>query len=127
MTSAVLDSSALLAVLNSEPGAEIVHPVLYDAAISAVNYAEVVTKLVERGAAPALVSKAVASLDIAIVDFDSSLAESTGALRPQTRHAGLSLADRACLALAQRERVSALTADRVWASLSLGIDITVIG
>ncbi|MFZ1106612.1 MAG: PIN domain-containing protein [Hyphomicrobiaceae bacterium] len=63
---------------------------------------------------------------LAIVPFDEELARQTGALRPATRSLGLSLGDRACLALAQRERLPVLTADRSWAKLDLGIAITMV-
>ena len=123
MASAVLDASALLAVLNAEPGAEIVVSVLGDAVVSAVNYAEVVSKLVERGADAAVAREAVASINVVVIAFDSVLAERTGALRAQTRRLGLSLGDRACLALAEREAVPAITSDRSWVGAVSNIEV----
>ena len=123
MASAVLDASALLAVLNAEPGAEIVVSVLGDAVVSAVNYAEVVSKLVERGADAAVAREAVASINVVVIAFDLALAERTGALRAQTRRLGLSLGDRACLALAEREGVPAITSDRSWVGAVSNIEV----
>lgn len=123
MASAVLDASALLAVLNAEPGAEIVVSVLGDAVVSAVNYAEVVSKLVERGADAAVAREAVASINVVVIAFNSALAERTGALRAQTRRLGLSLGDRACLALAEREGVPAITSDRSWVGAVSNIEV----
>jgi ribonuclease VapC len=126
MISAVLDASALLAYVNGEPGADLVASMIGDAAISAVNFAEAVTKLVEKGAAldVARIVLGVASIDV--VDFDRTLAEQSGALVARTKIAGLSLGDRACLALAAREQVPAVTGDRAWARLSLDIEIRLI-
>jgi ribonuclease VapC len=114
MANAVLDASAVLALLNDEPGADLVIAALADAVVSAVNYAEVVSKLTERGASRAAVRAAITGIDLKVVDFDMSLAERTGAMRAETRHLGLSLADRACLALAEREGVPVYTGDRAW-------------
>ena len=126
MASAVLDASAILAVLNSEPGAELVISTLDDAVVSIVNYAEVVSKLIERGAALTQVRLAFSKLGIRIVGYDVALADRTGELRVQTKHLGLSLADRACLALAEQEDAPVLTSDRKWARLMLGVEVTVI-
>src|SRR4051812_26724639 len=109
MANAVLDASAVLAVLNAETGADIVIAALDDAIVSAVNYAEVVSKLVERGASPVDVREALENINLKVIDFDLALAERTGVLRAVTRHLGLSLGDRACLALAEREGVPVLT------------------
>jgi PIN domain nuclease of toxin-antitoxin system len=114
MPSVVLDASAVLAVLNAETGAEAVAAALEDAIISAVNYAEVVSKLVERGVSLAMVNEALTSMPMRVIEFDRALAERTGALRIETRQLGLSLGDRACLALAEREGAPALTCDRSW-------------
>jgi len=126
MPGVVLDASALLAALNAEPGAETVVAVLADAIISAVNYAEVVSKLVERGVSGEVVREAVTNTNVKVIDFDVGLAERTGTLRVQTRHLGLSLGDRACLALAERAGIPALTADRSWVGALPGVEIRFI-
>jgi ribonuclease VapC len=123
MITAVLDSSAILAVLNNEPGAETVAAMLDDAVVSTVNYAEVVAKLVERGTHPSQLQSALRSLALTTVDFDSALAHRTGALRGETRKRGLSLGDRACLALAEREGVAAMTGDRNWVGAVSTVEI----
>jgi ribonuclease VapC len=121
-----LTQTTILAVLNAETGAEIVIAALGDAVVSAVNYAELVSKLVERGASRADVSEALSNINMRVVDFDVALAERTGALRLETRHLGLSLTDRACLALAEREGVPALTSDRSWVGAIPNIEIRAI-
>jgi ribonuclease VapC len=126
MASAVLDASAVLAVLNAETGAEIVLDALGDAALSAVNYAEVVSKLIERGMNRVQARAAMIAIDMRVIDFDSELAERTGELRAQTRRLGLSLADRACLALGEREKATVFTSDRAWRGAISGIEICVI-
>lgn len=126
MAGAVLDSSAVLAVINAEAGADIVIEALVDASISAVNHAEVITKLVERGMPLDLAKTTVAAIGVEVVDFDINLADRTGDLRRQTMDLGLSLGDRACLALAERERAFALTGDKRWTRLTIGIDIRLI-
>jgi len=126
MTSAVLDSSAILCILNDEPGAELVDAILDDAIVSTVNYAEVVAKLVERGSTATQAQSALRSIALTTVDFDILLARRTGTLRAETRKRGLSLGDRACLALAEREGVPAVTGDRSWVGAVSGIEIRLI-
>jgi len=126
MADAVLDASAVLAVIHGEPGAETVSEALQDALILAVNYAEVISKLVERGATYEQADAAVQNLAIPVVDFDLALARRTGALRSATRSRGLSLADRACLALGEREQVPVLTGDRRWAGVLPDVRVRLI-
>ena len=126
MASAVLDSSAVLAVLNSEEGADLVVAVLTDALISTVNYAEIVAKLVERGSSDVEAQAALQTLVFTTVDFDTPLAQRTGAMRLATIKRGLSLGDRACLSLAEREGVPAITADRGWVGAISGIQVRLI-
>jgi ribonuclease VapC len=122
----VLDASAVLALYCDEPGAELVRPTLPGGLLSAVNYTEVIGKCLDRGEAMGDVLRKIAAMGVQIVAHDLLLAQRTGELRPLTRCIGLSLADRACLALAERERMPILTADRSWTSLELGIDIRLI-
>lgn len=118
MSDPVLDCSALLAFLLREPGAEQVEAILPSAAMSTVNFTEALTKLVERGIPPANARDVVLGLGIEIVDFDADQAVRAAALREVTRKAGLSLGDRACLALAQQRQAPALTSDKAWLRLS---------
>jgi ribonuclease VapC len=122
----VLDASALMAVLREEPGAAMVEAVLDHAAISAVNLSEVQAKLVERGTAAELAWSSLVDLDLEVIDFDAAQAKVAGDLRSLTRAHGLSLGDRACLALAQALGLPAMTADRAWASLEAGIEIRTV-
>ena len=122
----VLDSSALLCLLNGEAGAERVAEVMPSAAIGAVNLAEVVTKLRERGLSVEDVEDVLGGLNLDVRPLTSDQAYATGHLRPVTRALGLSLGDRACLALAAELGTSALTADREWANIEASLDIEVI-
>ncbi len=117
MSEAVLDSSAVLALIFNEQGAEKVQTTLPDALLSAVNLAEIITKLVDKGLPAEVARAAVEILGAEIVDFDAEHAYLTGQLRTATRSAGLSLGDRACLALAAKRNLPAMTADRAWGRL----------
>lgn len=123
----VLDASALLAYLRSEPGAEAVQRLLgTDTVIGAVNLAEVVSKLVEAGWSEQSIRDTFGATQAQPVAFEREDAYVTGLLRERTRHRGLSLGDRACLALALRLGAPALTADRSWGDLDLGIEVVLI-
>lgn len=126
MTGVVLDASAALAVVLREAGGDAVEPHCPGATISAVNLAEMVARLAERGMAETDVRSAISDLGLSVVPFDETRAIATGMLRPSTRARGLSLGDRACLALARERNVPALTADRRWSGLDIGVDIRLI-
>ena len=117
---AVLDASALLALLQNEPGAEVVAIRLTQSVISAVNLSEVVAKLVDHGLPEADLRAALDVLDTDVRAFDAAAAYAAGELRRLTRDAALSLGDRACLTLATRLGAVAVTADRSWAKLAGG-------
>ncbi len=116
----------MLAVINRESGADRVHAVIGNSSISAVNLAEVASNLMERGYSSVDLHATLSPLSLIVVDFDRSQAIEAARLRPLTSHAGLSLGDRACLALAALRRLPVMTADRTWARLDLGIQIVVI-
>jgi len=126
LTGAVLDASAVLAVLYEEPGAKIVSAVMDDAMVGAVNHAEIVGKLIDDGFSADQASIAVAGTNYNIVSLDDELAFLTGVLRRETRSFGLSLGDRACLALAKQQGLPCYTADKRWADLEAGIDVRII-
>lgn len=119
----VLDTSAILAVINEEPGAEIVRPLLDHAIINAVTLAEVITKMADWGMSENDVQDRLHDLGIRTVPFDEDQAYRTGMLRPATRRFGLSLGDRACLALGLIRDLPVATADRNWARVSLDLDL----
>ena len=125
MNEAVLDSSAVLAVLQSEPGANLVLATLPGALVSTVNLAEVVTKLTMSGMPAFEARLSVEGLGVDIIEFTLEQAELTGGLRPITAKTGLSLGDRACLALAQTHGATALTTDRSWKKVP-GFDVLLI-
>ncbi|MBA3812798.1 MAG: type II toxin-antitoxin system VapC family toxin [Caulobacteraceae bacterium] len=100
--------------MRGEPGAEAVRERLAVARISAVNLSEVVAKLQDHGVPDAAIADSLAELALDVVAFDEDQAIDAGKLRRATRHAGLSLGDRACLALARSLAATALTTDRAW-------------
>jgi ribonuclease VapC len=110
----VLDASALLCLLQEEKGAERVAHALPAAVIGAVNYSEVVSKLVESGLDDVTVDGLIDTLQLKVVSFDQRQARLAGSLRATTRKLGLSLGDRACLALAAVEGATAMTCERAW-------------
>ncbi len=122
----VLDASALLAFSHGEAGAAEVGPLLSSSVISSVNWAEVLQRAVAAGLAVAGKREDMESLGLQIYPFTAEDAESTALLWPMGRRVGLSMGDRACLSLAQRLGLPALTADRVWATLNLDVEVRLI-
>lgn len=129
---AVLDASALLALLKGEPGAERVAEALERGAyLSAVNLAEVLSKLADWGEDPAEAQARMEQVGllgaaVEVLPFTGEDALEVARLRALTRAYGLSFGDRACLALARRLGLPALTAERAWAELGLGIPVEVL-
>jgi ribonuclease VapC len=119
MTRNVLDSSAILAVIFKETGAEIVEPLLDNSLVSSVNLAEVFTKLSEKGMLNQRMIDDFQQLGLEIIDFNFEQAAKAAELRPLTKHLGLSLGDRSCLALAILHNATAVTADKEWQKLTL--------
>jgi PIN domain nuclease of toxin-antitoxin system len=125
----VLDASALLAHLRDEPGADVVADAIASGAvISTVNLAEVFSRVADRGDDPAKLAAELTQsglLDgaITVEPFTAADAIDAGRLLPLTRDAGLSLGDRACLALARRLEAPALTADTDWQEVAHGVEL----
>ena len=122
----VLDASALLAYLQDEPGCEIIDSVLAESVMSSVNWAEVIQKLIVAEVDLDGMFDELQALGMKIEPFTIENAELAGRLWKQTRQAGLSLGDRACLSLGLCLEVPVVTCDRVWATLDLSLDIRVI-
>lgn len=125
---AVLDASAALALLRAEPGHEQVAELLPGSVMSALNYSEVVQKLTQLGSTTAEDdTAALIALGTTVARFDVTAAINTARLWLATRAAGLSLADRACLALAaDLSDGVAVTADRAWTELELDVPVRLI-
>jgi len=123
----LLDASALLALLLSEPGADIVRGVMSHSSLSAINYTEVLTRLIREGEAPSSAIADLEMLDLSVIPWDQESANSAADLSPLAKTHGLSLGDRACLATARRLRRKVLTSERKWRKLpELGIDMQFI-
>ena len=126
MRKVVLDASALLALLNAEKGAQVVQDLLPGAVISTVNLAEVVTRLSAAGMPDAKIRETLSLLGLEIAVFDEEQAFLAGLLAAHTHPFGLSLGDRACLALAEVTHAPAITADQAWVGLDVGVEIKLI-
>lgn len=132
MSNFVLDASALLAYLREEPGTETVENAFVRGVyISIVNWAEVISKIAELGENPEVLIRTLENENLLgnrlqILPFTEEDALAVARLRPLTRSAGLSLGDRACIALARRLELPILTCDRTWASLSLSVVVNLI-
>lgn len=130
--SCVLDASALIAYLHGEEGADLVANAVAETAVtSAANWAETLAKLAELGHSPSEIANGLRQQGllgglleiVALTDEDALL---IGELRPPTRELGLSLGDRACIALALRLALPVLTADGSWTELeAVGIRVEV--
>lgn len=125
MSEVVLDASALLALLRNEPGADKVAAAIANARMSSVNFAEVVSHFIHVGMPAGEVDAMLRPLPVAIADADQGLATIAGRLRAATAEAVLSLGDRFCLALARRDGLPALTADRQWRAVADAVGVTV--
>lgn len=126
MSKVVFDASAIIAASNDEPGAHTVLALRADSAVSTVNLAEVKGKLVQRGLAPGDAWAVALSFSGEVFSFDSEQASIAGGLVEFTRPYGLSLGDRACLALALVLDAPVYTADKTWAKLDLGLRIHLV-
>ncbi len=129
-TVTVLDASAILAFLQGEPGQDLVLAALQTrrCVVSAANQAEIITKSLDRGLAEETITAILAELNYTSVDIPVADGEQAGRMRSLSRSAGLSLADRLCLALACRLKARVLTADRAWLQVAdaLKLDIVLI-
>jgi PIN domain nuclease of toxin-antitoxin system len=112
----VLDASAVLASVFREPGHDVVDAVMGNSIMTSVNLAEVASKLSDRGYTEETIRWTLSQLAVEVIAFSRVTATESGLLRSATRSLGLSLGDRACLALAIERGVPALTADRRWTS-----------
>lgn len=126
MTRAVLDASAVIALLKGERGASKVAALVADAIVGVFNQAEVVSHFVHLGAPISEIRVMLDALPYEVAAADEALAWEAGALRAATGPAGLSLGDRFCLALAKRLDLPAHTADRAWKDVADAIGVKVM-
>lgn len=126
MAEAVLDASALIAFLRKEPGGDKVAEVLTRSCISAVNLAETYSKMAEHGKALEAVAYQVERLRIPVIPFDSEQARLVASLWKESRQVGMSLGDRACLSLAIKTSLPALTTEATWVNCSFGVQVVKI-
>jgi PIN domain nuclease of toxin-antitoxin system len=126
-TTYVLDASAVLAWILREPGAERVAALMQSETclLCSVNAAEIVSRLADTSRPEAGLRLVISHIGARLVPFDANHATESGLLRPLTRHLGLSLGDRACLALARLSNATAVTADRPWLELATPLGIAI--
>jgi len=121
----VLDASAVLCLLKGEKGTDRVIEVLPRSSISAVNLSEVYAKLADAGGSEEKVAHAIGVLHLKVEPFDDEQCRDAGMLRPATKSLGLSLGDRACLALARGKKATAVTADQIWSQVPEVLNIAI--
>ena len=128
MSKHILDTSAVLAYLFDETGAEQVAPVFEagNAVISNANLAELISKLFDQGMPESAVKELLDNLEMKCMPLTEDQAFITGALRPLAKPFGLSLDDRACIALGMLEQLPVLTADAVWIKMDVDCEIKLI-
>jgi ribonuclease VapC len=125
----ILDASALMALFNQEPGQDLVaEAIASGAGVCTVNVAEAAAVLIRAGLPPEQARSLIEPLPVTIHAADLPLALTAAQLERKTKQFGLSLGDRFCLALAERESQAVLTADRTWlqAGPLIGLDIRLI-
>ena len=122
----VFDASALLALLNDEPGADVAEGLAAGAAISSVNRCETFGRLRRAGVLGEALRQVMLETGIPVLPFEREDSERASDLAPSPQARGLSLAGRACLAAAERLGVPVVTADRAWKDLDLGIEVVCI-
>jgi PIN domain nuclease of toxin-antitoxin system len=126
MIEVVLDASAILALLNKEPGSDEVLKCIGKAAMSTVNLSEVIAKLADAGIPEEDIRQIISHLNLEVIDFNQEQALKSGILRPITKSIGLSFGDRACLALGIILNQPVLTTDRLWVSINVGVEVRLL-
>lgn len=126
MAEAVLDASALLALVRNESGGGSVEQVISRSIVSTVNVSEAIAKLVQKGVVPEIAEEIIFGLPFETADFDRSMAAAAGKMWLRGSKAGLSFGDRACLALAEASGLPAMTADQQWKRFASVVEILYI-
>ncbi|HUF46143.1 MAG TPA: type II toxin-antitoxin system VapC family toxin [Aestuariivirgaceae bacterium] len=126
MAEAVLDASAILALVRQESGADVVGQIIARSIVSTVNASEAVAKLVQKGVEPETAEEIIFGLPFQTVDFDREMAAAAGRMWLRGSKAGLSFGDRACLALAEGSGLPAITTDQQWRRFMTAVEIRYI-
>ncbi len=127
MNKVVFDASAMLALLHHERGEEkLTADILERSVASALNLAEVQSKLVKKGGAPDVAWRDALSAVSSVEPYTSEHARIAGDLITTTEQYGLSLGDRSCLALAIALKAPVYTTEQAWKNLKVGVPIHVI-
>ena len=126
MKSYILDTSALIAYIFKEKGGDNVVDYLEYPIISSVNYCEIVTFILKNGSSLDFLEDFLEAIPLEIIDFDEEQAVIAAELRSKTKSKGLSLGDRACLALAMVKKIPVVTADKIGSKLDIDVNIKLI-
>jgi PIN domain nuclease of toxin-antitoxin system len=126
MEKVALDASALIALIYQEKGHDIVEKYLSSAEISTVNFSEVAAYLIKKGIPSKEATALLQDLSLTVIDFNQTQSLQAGQLILTTSAKGLSLGDRACIAMAHERKRAALTADKAWSTLDLNIKVILI-
>ena len=122
----VFDASALLAIVKQELGMDVAAAKLEGAAMTTVNICEVATRLIQTGTSMPLIKQQIEAFGLEIIPVDLDLCWRAAEMRPATKAFGLSLGDRLCIALAERENVPVLTGDRQWARIGCKVRVDLL-
>lgn len=126
MTARVIDTSAIMSILLDEQGQDVAANLAPGAIISSVNFAEIITKCIEKAVPPGVAQDYIRDSNIDVVEFTAQHAILVGELFKVARKGVLSLGDRACIATAIKRGATIVTADRVWAELNLPCKIELV-
>lgn len=127
MTHAVMDASALVAYVRQEPGSEKVAAALRSAVVAAPNWAEVLRVLQQKvGWEFETTIRLLKARGVRVEPVTEDDAEKVARLRRAVANSDLSLADRFCLAVAERLEVPAYTSDQAWATATTEAEVVMI-
>lgn len=122
----IFDASAVLAMLQDEPGSEMAASMLGEGCITSANLSEVISKLVQKNVPDDVIARVMSQLGLPVLDITESIGERAGYLYAQTHRLGLSLGDRLCLAATLETGLKAITADTLWTEVGQGTDVVCI-
>lgn len=116
---ALLDTSAVIAILKKEPGYKILEDIIANSSISSVNLSEFISVLARASIPTNEIDKIIIDIIPEIIPFSEDIAIESGKLTNYTKKYGLSLGDRACIATGIYHNMIIYTADKIWSELEI--------